>query len=122
MTKGGVATRDWRDGAIIGLTAAAIAGPLLLTTGCSHLEVWKLRQYVGPGSVEHKRIEERVTRLYSMTCAVGGRQEKRFVINAQHVALMVPDVRAGRCRAAIPYAICEVAPDEDPLKACLRLR
>lgn len=96
---------------------------LLSSAGCSHLEVWQMPKYVAPGSVEHKRIEERLTVLYQMTCRLPGEAgERRFIVNGERVALMVPDSGATQCRAAIPYAICEVAPGQDPTTVCTRIK
>lgn len=88
---------------------------------CAHLEVWNLKAYVAPSSVEHQRIEARLVTLYQMTCRLPNEGERRFIVNGKAVALMVPDVNAQRCRDAIPYAICEVEPGQNPVEQCTRL-
>jgi len=93
----------------------------ILLSGCTHLEVWRTSEFVGYGSPEEQRINERLRTLYQMACKLPTNQEEPFIVNGHHVALTVPDWNGKACRRAIPIAICEVAPGEDPAELCTRI-
>lgn len=89
---------------------------------CSHSEIWKSNVYYShTDSPPRQRLEHRLNVLYDNSCRISDGTETRFSINGQHITLQVPNIGKGKCQTAIPYAICEAAPGEDPTDLCKRV-